>query len=365
MSNVTEKLQKYADAKAVAENKAPVIDFSKEDMPRLREALSTPDVSILIPRVISDVMRDSAEPFYIGSKLLQVVRLTEGRSIEFPAISAMRAADVAEGMEIPEGDVDFNQYKTTEIRVGKSGLKVRVTDEMITDSQWDVVGILLKKAGEALARHKEEKIFTEFTRHGHIVFDNALTESDGLTAEQVKDAHTTGRDLAGQYNNTLSTEDFVNLVIALMGNGMTPTDILMHPLCWSLFAKNDYVSALNMPGLGSPTDNSVVLNPNAAAGRIPFALTVNFSPFIKFDGTNKKFDMYAVDKNNIGILLVKDDIKTEQFDEPLRDIQTIKAIERYGIGILNEGRGVAVAKNMAFAKSYDLPERMYTVTPQI
>jgi hypothetical protein len=117
--------------------------------------------------------------------------------------------------------------------------------------------------------------------------------------------------------------------------------------------------------LGSPTDNSVVLNPNAAAGRIPFALTVNFSPFIKFDGTNKKFDMYAVDKNNIGILLVKDDIKTEQFDEPLRDIQTIKAIERYGIGILNEGRGVAVAKNMAFAKSYDLPERMYTVTPQI
>ena len=40
--------------------------------------------------------------------------------------------------EYPEGDVDFNQYKTTEIRIGKSGLKVRITDEMIKDSQWDI-----------------------------------------------------------------------------------------------------------------------------------------------------------------------------------------------------------------------------------
>lgn len=115
-----------------------VINLDAGTRPNLREFLATPDASILMPKVVADVLRDAAEPLYIGSKLLQVVRLTEGRSIEFPAISAMRAHDVAEGQEIPEGDVDFNKYKTVEIRIGKSGLKIRVTDEMISDSQWDV-----------------------------------------------------------------------------------------------------------------------------------------------------------------------------------------------------------------------------------
>ena len=91
------KVQAYVEESAKAKGVAPVMNFTRESAPSITEALSTPDVSVLMPRVIQDVMRDSAEPMYIGSKLLQVVRLAQGRSIEFPAISAMRAYDVAEG----------------------------------------------------------------------------------------------------------------------------------------------------------------------------------------------------------------------------------------------------------------------------
>lgn len=66
----------------------------------VEEALSTPDASILIPRVISDVMREAAEPLYIGSKFMTPVRLTEGRSLEFPSVGAIRAFDIAEGQEL-------------------------------------------------------------------------------------------------------------------------------------------------------------------------------------------------------------------------------------------------------------------------
>jgi hypothetical protein len=38
----------------------------------------------------------------------------------------------------------------------KHGLMVRVTDEVIEDSQWDVLGMWLRAAGRALARHKEK-----------------------------------------------------------------------------------------------------------------------------------------------------------------------------------------------------------------
>jgi hypothetical protein len=71
--------------------------------------------------------------------------------------------------------------------------------------------------------------------------------------------------------------------------------------------------------------------------------------------------MYIVDRNNIGVLLVKEDISTEQFDDPTRDIKTLKIKERYGIGILNEGRAIMVARNIAYARSFEAPERMYTV----
>ena len=104
----------------------------------IEEALSTPDASILIPRVISDVMREAAEPMYIGSKFMTKVRLTEGRSLEFPSMGAIRAFDIPEGAEYPNQELEFQLHRTVEVKVGKVGLKVQVTEEMISDSQWDV-----------------------------------------------------------------------------------------------------------------------------------------------------------------------------------------------------------------------------------
>jgi len=109
-----------------------------ENFVTVTDALSTPDSSILIPRVISDVMREAAEPIYIGSKFFTPVQLTEGRSLEFPSVGAIRAFDIPELGEYPNQELDFQLHRTTEIKVNKVGLKVQISDEMINDSQWDV-----------------------------------------------------------------------------------------------------------------------------------------------------------------------------------------------------------------------------------
>lgn len=318
----------------------------------LREALTTPDASIIMPRVISDVMRDAAEPMYIGSKLLKKVQLTEGRSIEFPSMSAIRAHDVGEIQEFPEETPDFQRHETTEIRVGKVGLRVAVSEEMLNDSQWDVIGILLQKAGQAMARHKEEKIFNEFSSHGHVIFDNEATDPA---------LQPTGYGPDATPNGTLSVEDMVDMVIELMSKGYTATDVLMHPLTWTMMAKNEFLSVLPKSALGSETPNDVSLDPSATNGRLPFPINLNFSPFIPFNRADKTFDMYVVDRNNIGILLVKDELQTDQWNNPTRDIMNIKVKERYGIGILDSGNAISLAKNIAFAKSYGYPEQMITI----
>lgn len=192
----------------------------------------------------------------------------------------------------------------------------------------------LRAAGRALARKKEEKCFNLFSKAGHIVYDNMLRS-------QIPDAGTSGKDSNGDLNDTLSTSDMINLFLSLMANGYTPTDVFLHPLTWSVFMQNSLIGAFSQGALGgygvdwnsninkqhAPTIN---LNPDGVSGRLPFPIRVNFSPFIPFNRATQRFDMYVLDRNEVGVLIEKEGISTEQFDDPNRDILNLKAKERYG-----------------------------------
>lgn len=331
----------------------------------LREALSTPDLSVLVQRTVVDVMRDAAEPVYIGSKMLKKIRITEGRSIVFPSMSAIRAHEIPEGANYPEETVDVQLHEAQlEVKVQKVGLLVRITDEMLDDSQWDVIGVMLQKAGQAMARHKEEKVFREFTRHGNVIFDGDADSAEGKQKYGDKYANylPTGLDIDANPNGTLATEDFFDMMIGLMANEYIPTDILLHPLVWPMVAKNELLGSLTVAAFGAPENNAIKVTPEQVQGRLPFALTVTLSPFIPFDRVDRKFDMYVVDRNEVGCLLVKDELSTEQWENPERDIQTVKVKERYGVGIFNNGKAITVGKNIKFAKTYPYPQRVKTLS---
>lgn len=327
-------------------------------IPKLSEFLATPSAAVLLPKVIVGQVRKAAEPLYIGTKLLKRIRMDNANNIIiFPSVGVMRAYDVAEGQEIPEETIDWQQHESAQIRVGKTGVRVRVTQEMIEDSQWDIIALLLEQAGRAMARLKEEKIFHQFSKFGHTVFDNSIRD-------QYPEAGTTGLAYDGTYNDTLSVEDFLDLIIAVMNNEFVPDTVLMHPLAWTAFAKTALYGgyAQTIGGIqGTDTPGSFQLDPESTAGRLPFPFRIVMSPFIPLDRENKRFDMYVVDSNNVGVLIEREPLTTEQFDDPTRDIRNIKLKERYGIGILFEGRAIAVAKNVALDKSFPIPTRVKNV----
>lgn len=89
-----EKYQKMLEAKT------PGGKLAKADRITVSEALSTPDASILFPKVVSTIMMEAAEPVYLASKFFQKISLTEGRSMEFPIFGAIRAFEVAEAQEL-------------------------------------------------------------------------------------------------------------------------------------------------------------------------------------------------------------------------------------------------------------------------
>ena len=345
-TQLVEKMATYA----ASFNGKMNIEEAKKNV-TVKEALTTADANILMPKVIQQVVTEAAEGQYLASQFFKRINLTEGRSMEFIHFGAIRAFEIGEGQEYPEQSLNLTKdgIGSVDVKVRKYGLKVSITDEMISDSQWDVIGLHLQAAGRAMARLKEENMFREFSRHGHVVFDGNLFSAG-------QEGYPTGRGFDGNYNGTLTGEDMLDMSLSIMSAGFTPTDIIMHPLCWSLFAKNEFLENAGKAAFGQGTNGQ---DPRQFSTTNSLGLTVQFSPFVPFDQANKKFDFYLIDRNNVGVLLVKDDISTEQFDDPTRDIQSLKLKERYGVGILNGGLGIAVAKNIAFKKTYSMPERAF------
>lgn len=319
-----------------------------------KDFLASPSAKVLIPRVIIGEMRRAADPVYLASKFYKKIRLQNGQAVMFPQIGVMRAHDVAEGQEIPQETVDWNLAKNSLIKVGKSGVRIQYSDELQQDLEFDLISVLLQEAGRAMARLKEEKAFNEWRAHSWIVFDNAQRT-------KFPEAGTTGMDFTGSYNDTMSIDDLLDLIIAVYNNEYTPTDLVMHPLVWTVFARNGLTGSLTAPfdreTKREQPNATFQLGPESIQGRLPFAFNVNLSPFAPLDKIDKKFDIFCVDANNVGVEIVKDGLKTEEFREPARDLNNIKVIERYGFGTYNEGRAVCSALNISMARSFARPER--------
>jgi hypothetical protein len=360
------------------ENQEDQFDATKRDQKigyvELCDALSTPDASILIPKVISNIVKEAIEPLLVGTSLLQTIRFSAGQQITFPAAGAFTAEDIPEGGEYPERKLEV--AGTVTAFIGKSGVKVRITDEMLRYSQYDVMGMHIRAAGRALARHKETKIFNMINNQGVTVFDN-----------NVANKQTSGRDAEGVGNGTVTLDDLLVMYSKIVEKGFIPNALLMSPLGWLVFARDPILRAFGFAnggpifsplqgqaGLarswyqGGMNTGAVASAPNVAStyanvpNLFPAPLRIIVSPFISYTSaagaTPAKTNIIMCDTNELGILVVDEDIATEEWDDPNRDIRTIKFRERYGLGILNEGQAVAVAKNINIVRAYALEDTL-------
>lgn len=362
----------------------------KNDSVKLEDALSVSNAPLLFPKVISNIVREAVEPLLVATSLLQRINYSYGQTITFPAVGALVAADIAEGQEYPERTLQMGGATVT-ATIGKSGIAVKVTDEMVRYSQFDVIGLHLRAAGRALARHKEVKVFNYIRSMGVTAFDN-------LVPTQSLFGVTTGRDLDGSPNGSVTMDDVFDAFAQIVTQGYMPNTLLMHPLTWTMFVKDPQLRAFVQANGGGTffatwTGNPAGLAPWGAASQgglgvapgqmpvpgqtstggaapnsmaptpllqypqfitsapvlpnymnVPFRIIV--SPFVPFDPRRKLTDIYMFDSNELGVLVVDEDLTTEEFDDPRVDIRKIKLRERYAIGILNEGQAVAVMRNV-------------------
>jgi len=313
----------------------------------IKEAFASPDAAALFPKVISRTLREAAEPQLLVTPLLSTVRLGKGRSLEFPAVNAIQAAEIPEGQEYPEQALAF--AKQIEGKVSKKGVKLSFTEEVIADSLWDIVGLHVRAAGRAMARLKEQIALSRFKDAATIVFDNDSSSYPD----------TTGRGIDGAFNDTLHWDDVIDMAAVLMAENHVPTDFILHPLMWSVFLKD---AIFHTGGSAAAVNTSWGYRPDSPSGALnataPMGLNVIVTPFVSFTAksgsTPAKSDVFLIDRNEVGTLLVKDEMSTDQFDDPTRDIRQMKMKERYDIVMLGDGEGITVAKNVNLARNYEV-----------
>jgi hypothetical protein len=346
----------------------------------LQDAIETTSASLLIPRVITRIVREAAEPILVGTSLMRRINFSAGETITFPAAGGgMWAEDIPPGGEYPEQSMEFAGYVTA--KIGKSGLKVRITDEMIKYSMFDVMTMHLQAASRALARHKEQKIFNLINQEGRVAFDNS-----GATSRH---GYSTGRNINALFNKTITLDDLFIMYADLLNAGFIPNTLLMNPMGWLIFARdgtmrnfgfanngNLWQSNQGQPGKGpsystaggvnmgpSVGQDPDTLNPQATLWApvpniFPAPLAIVVSPFIFFDATTKATDIIMADRNELGIIVVDEDPVTESWDDPRRDIRSTKIRERYALALDNQGEAIIQAKGVRIDKNYDYEDNI-------
>lgn len=344
---------------------------------KIADAIATPSSSLMFKRVVTEIVQEAIEPLLIGSRMLYRIEMGDyGTQITFGTMGAISGElDMGEGQEYPEFGIQVGGGTVT-ANIGKSGLAVKFTEEMIKNSQWDVVGLHLRAAGKALARHKEKKIFNMINSMGVVVFDNSTPASAEV-------GRSSGRDMTGAGNGSFTMDDLVDMYASHIQRGFVPDTILVHPLTWAMWMKDpvlrefaktsnlsNWYNVGSLAGLSPSTPDTwknlgkmqgpTISSPSKAEAEgtqtstpvipsyFPFG-NLNIIPtfHMPFNPATKTTSIMMISSGELGALVVAEDPTSEEWRDPARDIYKTKIRERYGMAIFNEGQAVSLARNIS------------------
>lgn len=358
--------------------------YNQNEKLTFTDAMNTPNGAVWLPRVMQEVARDAIEPNLVLTPLLQRIPYSPGLQIMYGAMGALTASDIAEGQAYPEQQLQIGGSNVTAV-VGKSGVAFKMTEEMRTRSQFNILGMHLQAAGRALARHKERKTANFMTTLGTCVFDNSNPTASLYGT-------TTGRDATGAANGSITWDDMFDMFGTVIDNGFMPNLIIMHPLAWVMFMKDPVLRSFaiasgggtwwgsytgqpagkapwDIPKSGETVGQSVTppnvqgLTPTTLEGMpqvgaltsapvipnyfLPYATRIIVSPFMYYDPASRRTDIIVADQMELGALIVEEDLFIDSWDDKSVEIEKVKLREKYGYHIFNEGLAIAVAKNIS------------------
>lgn len=345
---------------------------SKGKFVSVSDALTYTDQAV-VKRAIEEIILTPTQPNLVGSFLVRTASIpTTSRMIAVRTLGALDAIDfaVSEEGEYTEVSAGRGNGSMIELRFQKYGALLKISHELIEHSSWEMISAQIQELVNALARHRDQKIMQLITSSGIVVFDNKTPNASFK-------GRTTGRNITGAGNGSITHENLIDMYSVLTMNGYTPRVLLCHPMHWAMFAKDPIIREAGiMKGDLSTFLRSTInpQNPYDVLKQIPGArreltdresevvatskpempsysplsgLTVITSPLVPYDPTARTADVIMLDPDHTAILGIAQPLMIDEWDEKRNDIRVIKFCEKWSLEALDNGRAIAIARNVS------------------
>lgn len=365
--------------------------YDDQDILTINDLVTHEDIAPLVPRTVRRIIIEAIEPNQLViPNLFTQVNIPEGQMVEIGAIGSIVAGKIAQGDKYPETTLATDTVGgSVSITVAKYGCAINISDEAIKDNQFDVITLWLRAAGAALARLKESKAIKLINSMGVTIFDNASPADAEIGS-------LTGRNIAGDFNGTMTLNDLFDMWAYLALRGFNPDTLIMNPLAWKVFAvdpelreivlRGATLATRRMPlgegnsgwrgiftpegvgprykytgdddGIDAYTQN---LTPVGATWNIPpqylpspmKVLVTHLVPFSERGAGEKPItNIIMADSQRCGILVQRENPTTKEADIFQTDTHSVHIYERYGMGLFDQGKAIGVARNVVVDRNY-------------
>lgn len=208
------------------------------------------------------------------------------------------AEEVAEGAIIPGGN---QAYAKVDLTIKKVGVNAGITEEMLEDGLFDVVGSELRYAGEAIENKLNRDVLSSMLQNSGLEWDTTAT-NQGI-------------------------KGLVKAIGLVRGAGFEPDTVVMHPSAYTITLL-DYVPSYNESA-------EAVLR----GGKLPMMAGLNSYQYGGVEDSTTYNWNYAADgdigmlvfnKRSAGAIAMNRDITVKEMKDPVRDIVNLPVTMRYG-----------------------------------
>lgn len=371
----------------------PVLDANGEqERVSFLDFVTETDIKPLLKRVISTILVEGIQPnLMVINNLFTYLPIGDGSEVvELKSIEEIQVGYVAKGGDFPTSSLSFDNIGSTiAAKVNKVGAQLIIDADVIRKNQFAIVSLWLREAGKALAKFKENVGINVINEMGTVVYDNADPTNSALGV-------TTGRNIEGVANGSLTITDFQQLYTYLTLRGFRPDTLLVNPLAWQVLALDplmreivlkNAVVAPNVFPMGNPAGgfvdphsgrgyrtyatgtaegssaDTMGLTPVGASFYLPAStylptpvkvLVSHLVPYSEITERSGKYktNIIMADSSQCGVLYQEGDTVTNEGFEYKNDTYFVNIYEKYGTGIWAQGKGIALAKNIAVEQNY-------------
>lgn len=270
--------------------------------------------STLIQTEFYATVMQGAEPVQCMRNFLPIIPLTKGNTLQIPKGSAgAYADDIAEGAEIKPRN---QGYGYTSVTVGKVGDAPSITQEMMSDSQYGLMALEVRKSGA--------RVENKFNRNVmKVILDSGLQTHDTTGSNQGVAAILEAQSKVGDMN--------------YVADKTVAHPRLAGKLLAETFPSANY-SGYNADGVRTGQIGQEILGMGfmkTSVNPLATGKTWGYSADGYYGGI-------VADTMNFGAIVLREDIQIENFKDPMRQIQGATVTMRFNAGVMDANAACAI-----------------------